>query len=61
MVDTLRVVGGLIAIVGIGAVLFNDQLGLSQGDSQVVAGLAVIALGIILGYRYMNYRQRRGG
>lgn len=59
MTDMLRVAGGVIALLGIGVLLFNEELGLSQGESQAVAGVAVVALAIILGYRYMNYRQRR--
>lgn len=59
MTDMLRLAGGVIAILGIGVLLFNEQLGLSEGESQAIAGVAVVALAIILGYRYMNYRQRK--
>jgi len=59
MSDRLRLAGGVIAIFGIGVLLFNEQLGLSASEAQAIAGVAVVALAIILGYRFMNYRQRK--
>ncbi len=59
MTDYLRIASAVIAILGIGALLFADQLGMTQTQGQIAAGVAVILLGIIIGFRYMNYRQRQ--
>lgn len=59
MSDMLRLAGGVIAIIGIGALLFNDQLGLSESEANAVAFVAVIALVIIFVVRFFNYRKRQ--
>ncbi|MFW6448247.1 MAG: hypothetical protein ACOC0X_01765 [Halobacteriota archaeon] len=59
MTDTLRIASVVIAILGLGSLLLYDELGMTEGQGQLAGLVAVVLLGIILGVRYMNYRQRR--